>query len=921
MKDLEDTKSYDENSNDIKSSVMPYSHIHSAKTYTHLDKKQDEIILHQDTTKIKTRVPKKNRSPMENEWSKFNHKDWYCQGLAKKVFSTETKHDLEKRFGSDVTDMIYQCVGSQIALKNNDKEYHKEINSQLSESLSNYNSNSNIKISNQNNVFLFQIVNKSFKVSFTDRVCIETDDISFYSNCIEAKKEEQQEKQTIEKKKRDTINDGAFYKDISSIKHEDWLYIGIAKDLFSNYDIDRLKTVLNANQLNYVYEYVGTQRLLNQSKQILNSSKLNQHTYDIVEKNIVHLENHLYGLSQRVSDYDELELKISDDYRIKSLATSSHFVDFSKEDALSIKKKFGLHIDKLEYKPLIDNSVENLIHAVSASNTDNDDSISNTTLDMTLALKDVPSTVKNVHDKIKDSSNGLEERIKEDYSVFKQSSSLKEGVKNVIKDNVKTGVDKGISSIKDLPKKIATSVGKKALNTKPDLATNTDTGIDGIKTGVSGVRTAIDTKRTIDNTVTASKKFIKNVKNTPKAVAKDIQKIKKIFLSIKQSSVGVIIVGVAFFLLIIPVIFGGAVSRISSNVSSLFGWLYDEDDKSKVALEVLYDDWEYISKLLEEVQSTYDTILDNPESINSNWKESFERSDSEKHLYGYQDTILGEKFNYKEISLNVLSALAIDRYNQLVASSGSTTGTVTQAVSLVTNSKGQISLEFTEEEIQKKLKLFYETEYIETTFYCANSVLNIDNAYNDCKFENLFSNTYNTFEEKKFIYGDRYNQINNTMSVLVDGQSNYSNLIVNQTYYKWHFDDNFVMYDLAGNGVTCSPCDVYIIGYSFFSSGEYYYFIRFNSLENPSYDTIYVLYSSQLGYYIGDNEFSVLDVNCKGHERISCYIVTKIKDKITAKDLGFTNEEYELFLLVKEELEKIIDEDNPSNTTTVVATS
>ena len=76
-----------------------------------------------------------------------------------------------------------------------------------------------------------------------------------------------------------------------------------------------------------------------------------------------------------------------------------------------------------------------------------------------------------------------------------------------------------------------------------------------------------------------------------------------------------------------------------------------------------------------------------------------------------------------------------------------------------------------------------------------------------------------------------------------------------------------------------------------------------------------------MSYNFG-GDIQVLDVNCSGHKKISCYIATKIKDKITPKDLGFTNEEYELFLLVKEELRKLIDEDNPNNTTTtVVATS
>lgn len=916
MKSLENEKGYIENSKGIKSSVIPYSYIYSAKTYNQLDKKQDEHILHRDTAKIKTSISNKKHSPLENEWSNFNHKDWYCQGLAKSVFSYDVRAGLEKYFGSNVTNMIYQCIGSEMALRCNTQENHQEIKTHLNDSLLQFNSNENITVSKQDNIFSFQIDNKSFTITIDNEISIKTDNTTFYSNIVPDNNEIQSDKDNI------------LLTDISSMKHNNWVYIQNTKRTYSQYDNARLQKVLDKSQSNYVYEYIGTQNILNESKKLLESGNLDNHTYDIVEKNISYLENHLYKLSQQVANYDELELKMDNSNQISSIATKSHYIKFdNRENGLSVRRKFGNKIDTLEYKPLISDIVQDTVQTVSAMNTTQEsDDISNTTVNIIVSTKDIPSNVVEVNDKISEFSNSLEEHIKEDYYTFKGSKDIGEGIRNVIKDNVKTGVDKGMSSVKDLPKKIATSVGKKALNTKPNLSTSTDTGIDGIKTGVSGVRTVIDTKRTIDNTVTASKKFFKSVKSTPKAVARDIQKIKKIFFSVKQSSVGIIVVGVACFLLIIPSLVGGVVSGISSSVSSLFGWLYDEDDKSKATLEVLYDDWEYISKLLDEVQSTYDTTLNNPESINSNWKKSFERSDSQKHLYGYQDTILGEKFNYKEISLNVLSALAIDRYNQLVGS-GSTTGTVTQSSSLVTNSNGQISLEFTEDEIEDKLKLFYETEYKETIFYCNNSVLAINVAYDECKSYDYFDNVFNTTNEKSFLYGSNYITSDNAIYMHIDGENDWKNIYFTPKYYEiFATQDDFLLHEINGNGYLYeNGTHMYVIGEASFTDGSCIYCVRFSSVEDgvyPSYDNIYFLYSSDSMSYNFGGDIQVLDVNCSGHKKISCYIATKIKDKITPKDLGFTNEEYELFLLVKEELRKLIDEDNPNNTTTtVVATS
>lgn len=937
-------------SESLKSKVISLTNIHSAKTYTHLDKKQDEHILHKDTTKIKTKVQQKNHSPLENEWSKFNHKDWYCQGLAKRVFSPETKHDLEKKFGSNITDIIYQCIGSNIALSDNSYEYHEEINNFLNESISKYNQTyDNIKVSKiDDDYFFFQIDNYRIDVEIDNRVSITTtkDDIEFYSNNIRDSLNNVIT-ESISHENKESINSDIFYNDISNIKHDNWLYINMAKNNYSLYDNDRLVSILDNNQLNFVYECIGTQYMLKESKKrmsLLDRLEVDNldavhKSYDVVSKNISYLENHLFELSQKVNEHNDIKFNIEDG-EFKSFFTSSYYIDINLENdsKISIRKKFKNHIDKVEYKipnksqkkpfkqdlqykQLIGNGVEDIIHGVSSvDNIDDDDSISNTTLNMTSAVKNVPS----VYSKFTDISNNLEEHIKNDYNIFKESSGFKDGTKNVIKHNIKTGVDKGISSAKDFPKKIATSVGEKVLNTKPNLSTSTDTGIDGIKTAVTSTKTTVDTAKTVNNTVVAGKKFITNIKNTPKSISKDINNIKKtaeklkvVITTVGKSSVGIIVACLLVILLIIPVLAENTVTTVLTSVSSLFGWLQDSEDVSKNYLEVLYGKWKYIDSLLTEVQTTYDTTVNSPMDIDSNWKKSFERFDSEKHLYGYHDTIMGEKYNYKEISLNVLSALAIDKYNELVDNYNST------STSNISNtSSNNISLEFTDKEIQDKLKLFYETEYKETTFYCNNSVLSINVAYDECKSYNYFNNVFNTTSEKSFLYGGNYITSDNAIYMHIDGENDWRNIHFTPKYYEiWANQDNFLLHEINGNGYLYgNGTHMYVIGEASFTDGSHIYCVRFSGVEDggyPSYDDIYFLYSSDSMSYNFGGDIQVLDVNCSGHKEISCYIATKIKDKITAEDLGFTDEEYELFLVVKEELKKIIDNDNPNKTVTI----
>ncbi|MBR1384196.1 MAG: hypothetical protein IJ555_10395 [Ruminococcus sp.] len=212
------------------------------------------------------------------------------------------------------------------------------------------------------------------------------------------------------------------------------------------------------------------------------------------------------------------------------------------------------------------------------------------------------------------------------------------GTRNTV-GRIQTAVKSGVrvGSVKDVGK-IAGSIGTVAKNatvgavkeaghsllkTKIDKSTTTDTGTEAIKQGLTEVRYVDNTRKVVSNTVQGSIKTARSIKETPKAVGRDVQKIREKIIrrhrakqAAKAKKAGkaagqaakktasvigkavtskgfiVIALGGGLVLLVVTLL-SGFVSMIVSAISSMFSWLLPGDNSVSQA--------EYLQSLVNNV--------------------------------------------------------------------------------------------------------------------------------------------------------------------------------------------------------------------------------------------------------------------------------------------------------------------------------
>ena len=219
------------------------------------------------------------------------------------------------------------------------------------------------------------------------------------------------------------------------------------------------------------------------------------------------------------------------------------------------------------------------------------------------------------------------------------------GTRNTV-GRIQTAVNRGVSvgSVKDVGKmatvaKNATTgavkeAGHSLLRTRVDKTTTTDTGTEAIKQGLTDIRYADNARKAVGNTVKSGIKTARSVKEAPKAVGRDVQRIreklirrhrakqivkakktgkaaKKTVGAVRKvvTSKGFIAVAIAAaFILLIVVLLTSVLSMILSAICSLFSWLIPGDGKPPYEYLLMYQTkvQEIQTQLQEEIDEEYE---------------------------------------------------------------------------------------------------------------------------------------------------------------------------------------------------------------------------------------------------------------------------------------------------------------------------
>ena len=254
---------------------------------------------------------------------------------------------------------------------------------------------------------------------------------------------------------------------------------------------------------------------------------------------------------------------------------------------------------------------------------------------------------------------------------------------------IQTVVNRGVSvgSVKDVGRmagsagaaaKYATvgavkEAGHSLLKTKIDKTTTTDTGTEAIKQGLTEVRYVDNTRKAVSNTVKGGIKTARSIKETPKSVGRDVQKIRENIIrkhrakqiakakktgkaAKKTASVvgkvvklkGFIIIAIgAGLVLLIVVLLSSFISMIISAISSMFSWLIPGDGMNP---------YQYLQQYYTRVQTLEETIQ---EGIDDDYEYTPE--------YRYDDTEITSLNQYGNLTLDVdmnavIAAAAVKRF-------------------------------------------------------------------------------------------------------------------------------------------------------------------------------------------------------------------------------------------------------------------
>ena len=236
---------------------------------------------------------------------------------------------------------------------------------------------------------------------------------------------------------------------------------------------------------------------------------------------------------------------------------------------------------------------------------------------------------------------------------------------------IQTAVNRGVSvgSVKDVGKMatvaknattgVAKEAGHSLLRTRVDKTTTTDTGTEAIKQGLTDIRYADNARKAVGNAVKGGIKTTRSVKETPKAVGRDVQRIreklirrhrakqivkaKKTGKAAKKTagtvrkvvtSKGFIIIALgAGLVLLTATLLSSFISLIISAISSMFSWLIPGDGTSQ------YDYLQMYHTQVQEIQSRLQ------EEIDENYEYTPE--------YRYDDTEITSLNQYGNLTLSV----------------------------------------------------------------------------------------------------------------------------------------------------------------------------------------------------------------------------------------------------------------------------
>lgn len=216
-------------------------------------------------------------------------------------------------------------------------------------------------------------------------------------------------------------------------------------------------------------------------------------------------------------------------------------------------------------------------------------------------------------------------------------------IQTAIKNGVRVGSVKDVgrtvgsagTAFKNISENAVKEGGHSLLRTKIDKSTTTDTGTEDIKQGLTEIRYADNARKAVYNTAQGGIKTAQSIKETPKAVKNDVQKVREKIIRknrAKQAqaakktgkaagaaakktggligkivtSKGFIVVAIGGGLILLVVILvSGFLSTILSAISSMLSWSDSNDDDVSTG-EYLQAYHTQVQEIVSEIQSDLD---------------------------------------------------------------------------------------------------------------------------------------------------------------------------------------------------------------------------------------------------------------------------------------------------------------------------
>lgn len=280
-------------------------------------------------------------------------------------------------------------------------------------------------------------------------------------------------------------------------------------------------------------------------------------------------------------------------------------------------------------------------------------------------------------------------------------------IHSMVKSGVKIGLAKEAGRIATAVggsiKNIAKDTGHQLLKTKIDKSTVADTGTETIKQGLTELRYVDNARKAVLNTARTTTKAGYAIRNIPKSIKAQVQRIKKnaqrakkaaektaaVIKRIVTSKAGIAAIAALAAVLTVVFLINGLVSIVSSAVVSLFAWLCPDGDTTDEAIK--NNVRTYLSQIQEyktDIQAEIDKITG---------------LEPEYRYDGSQIEGL-DNFNNRNLQFNneeALAVLAAQKYRKVLEG-------------------GTEDFSFTDEEIKNAVDMFYSFSYRYEYGYCPN---------------------------------------------------------------------------------------------------------------------------------------------------------------------------------------------------------